>query len=93
MKWEVKFKDLEDKPVEVEAVDRWEAVVKAVEALGLNKVPTEAKSYSTWSSLAVVRKLERKKRLSYWEKIQREAEETKKFIEKRKGKGKVKKDE
>jgi len=50
----------------VDAVDRWEAVVKAVDELKLNRAFT----LNFWAAQSSVKKLDRKKRLSWWEKLQ-----------------------
>ena len=63
MKWLVSFKDVK-KEVEVEAEDRWGAVVEAVELLKFDtRVPIRY-----WFSIASVKKVERKKRKAFWEK-------------------------
>lgn len=67
MKWKVAFKVLPDMEVEVEAEDRWSAVVAAAERLGLDK---ESYSMSALFTHATVKKAERKKRLAWWEKAE-----------------------
>lgn len=62
-KWMVAFKDVK-KTATVEADDRWEAVSKAVREL---KLP-EGLTMTHYSDIASVSKLERKKRLAWWEK-------------------------
>jgi len=58
MKFKVRFKMYTDKEVVVDAVDRWDAVDKAANELKLDsKYPL-----SHLSSIASVRKLERKRR-------------------------------
>jgi len=63
VKWLVRFKDSK-KEAEVEAEDRWDAVVKAVEKL---KLPSNI-SLTYYAVNSSVSKLERKKRLAWWEK-------------------------
>jgi len=62
-KWIVTFKDIK-KSSTVDADDRWDAVKKAAKDLKLPEGP----SMSYYSDMASVLKLERKKRLAWWEK-------------------------
>jgi len=60
----VSFKDVKGKEIEVEADDRWGAVVAAVAKLKLDtNVPM-----NYYAGSASVRKVERKKPESWWEK-------------------------
>jgi len=64
MEYIVTFKDVRGE-VKVDAVDRWDAVCKACEKmklLGEGKPPV-----SGWFDIACVRKVERKKRKTWWE--------------------------
>jgi len=63
IKWIVRFKDSK-KEVEVEAEDRWGAISSAVEKL---KLPGNI-NLTYWALNSSVRKVERKKRLAWWEK-------------------------
>ena len=60
--------DGSQKEVVVDAVDRWEAVVKAVDELKLSR----SYSLNFWAAQSSVKKLDRKKRLSWWEKLRLE---------------------
>ena len=64
IRWLVSFKDVKGKEIEVEADDRWGAVVAAVAKLKLDtNVPM-----NYYAGSASVRKVERKKPESWWEK-------------------------
>lgn len=63
MKFKVVFRGVK-KEIEVDAEDRWDAVTQAVERLKLDR----SVSMSFWFDQASVTKLERKKRLAWWEK-------------------------
>lgn len=72
MKWVVTFGPLAKfEGVEVEASDRWDAICKAAEALGLMRGVAEGScTLTNLASIAKVKKIERKSRVSWWERAQ-----------------------
>lgn len=63
IKWSVHFKDIKGEAI-VEADDRWGALVAAIAKFKLPRdVPT-----TSYSLIASIKKVDRKKRPSWWEK-------------------------